>query len=546
MSDDFREAQRIFTEMKAGIEKAGGVFYQYRPCKITEDIIYDIENIRNGVVYARSPLYMNDPFDSMIGFSTEKLYSDFCSLVLAMIPDRTTRDFSKVLLENKAFGKAAEFISTLKELQGFLRVQKNKLKINEGTLSEFAVRASKIIYSKMPPGLRRKVGTIDSFVALSFLTADVDLSSITEHNIMDMLNIDKQITEMLDSFESIKDTIYFPKIKDFLSRITISCFSASGWDNQLMWSHYTNSYAGICIEYDFSTVNGETGFVYPVKYKAERPTLRLADIGLQLVNTDHRIETKIVKPGIEPIFSYILTKNECWKYEKEWRIINFGEPDTPIFINLPKIKSITLGLNIDAICKSLLFEVCREKNIPCYELVLDNEKFLLDRRLIDLDNVTIDLEKEILYLQLLYNRINRALEGIGKIDCSIIFDKEAKTVDTIMLISVLQQLNDTYSYAYLAKRSINRIASFFDSFSDEDEKKLKTIKTNIDMIYQLEFDPDQLKNTLRSYKTAGIIDFSDYKKALNLILRIDTFIGRIANEPWNNLLEIEMSNDEKQ
>lgn len=47
--------------LKADIAKAGNLFYQYRACRRDASIIYDIENIRHGVVYARTPLQMNDP-----------------------------------------------------------------------------------------------------------------------------------------------------------------------------------------------------------------------------------------------------------------------------------------------------------------------------------------------------------------------------------------------------------------------------------------------------------------------------------------------------
>ena len=58
--------------MQEGIKKVGGLFYQYRPCRRNVETIYDIENIRHNVAYAQTPLNMNDPFDSMIGFSAEK------------------------------------------------------------------------------------------------------------------------------------------------------------------------------------------------------------------------------------------------------------------------------------------------------------------------------------------------------------------------------------------------------------------------------------------------------------------------------------------
>ena len=70
-----------FPKIKEKINKAGNLFYQYRACRIDAATIYDIENIRHGVVYARTPLQMNDPFDSMVGFSSEKIYDECITIV---------------------------------------------------------------------------------------------------------------------------------------------------------------------------------------------------------------------------------------------------------------------------------------------------------------------------------------------------------------------------------------------------------------------------------------------------------------------------------
>ena len=64
----------ITENMKADIAKAGNLFYQYRACRRDASIIYDIENIRHGVVYAHTILQMNDPFDSKVGFSGGEIY----------------------------------------------------------------------------------------------------------------------------------------------------------------------------------------------------------------------------------------------------------------------------------------------------------------------------------------------------------------------------------------------------------------------------------------------------------------------------------------
>lgn len=64
----------IMTNLKREIWKKaslmpGGLFYQYRSYLRDVATLYNIENLRQGVVDAQIPLNMNDLLDSMTGFS---------------------------------------------------------------------------------------------------------------------------------------------------------------------------------------------------------------------------------------------------------------------------------------------------------------------------------------------------------------------------------------------------------------------------------------------------------------------------------------------
>ena len=101
MSDKDMTLAQNMESMKESIEKAGGLFYQYRPCRRNAETIYDIENIRHGVVYAQTPLNMNDPFDSMIGFSAEKVYAECISMLAdALECDELTKEVIVTLLQH--------------------------------------------------------------------------------------------------------------------------------------------------------------------------------------------------------------------------------------------------------------------------------------------------------------------------------------------------------------------------------------------------------------------------------------------------------------
>ncbi len=533
------EVYEFYKNMKNGIEKAGCSFFQYRACNLNLNTIYDLENIQNGVVFARSPLYMNDPFDSMIGFSTEKLYQEFCNMVLSMIPDEMTRTFVGVLLNEKAIGKVAEFLSTIKVFQAFLRVQKNKMNPSEPNTSTFAIRHCNFLFKKMSPTLKKKIRNTKVFTALAFYIGDIDLSMITEQNILQMFQVDKTILSLLEKFDEVKEKHYIPQFKDFLRKMTISCFSTSGWDNQLMWSHYANCYSGICVEYDFSTVNETTGFVFPVKYSYERPTITLGDLGFS-VTKDKKLELKTGKVDTNAIMSYLLTKNKCWEYEKEWRIICIGEEDTPRFIEMPKIKSITLGLKLNSICKHLLFDICLDKGIPCYDLVLDTEKFALSRELINIENHEFDMEDEISYIQ----HICQHIVGIGNkmegIDDEDLFDIETKYFNASRFFSLLSQINDLLFYVYCLKKAVNSYIRYADDTLTEDiyteiEENAKQVDG---LTNKLNVQPLDVIKGINNLKMAGIVSLDIHNRAITMLQTNNELQERIKAIEWDSRIDL--------
>ena len=541
MNKSPNEAEALFFKMIKGIKDAGSTFCQYRACNLTIDTIYDLENIQNGVVYARTPLKMNDPFDSMIGFSTEKLYQDFCNMIVSIIPNEMTKIFMDILLKEKAIGKVAEFISTIKLFQGFLRAQKSKMSPSEPRISSFAIRHRNILFKKMSPALRKKIGNIQAFSALAFFTADVDLSMITEENLLQMIQVNSAIVALLDKFDEVKNRHYIPQFKDFLSKITVSCFSASGWDNQLMWSHYANSYSGICIEYDFSTVDGTTGFVFPVKYSQDRPTVSLKDLGFSIKKEGNKLDWNKDRIDVKTMLDYLLVKNTCWEYEKEWRIINIGQKDTPIFINMPKIKSITLGLHLDTVCKHLLLDICRDKKIPCYTLVLDTEKFALTRDLIDVENIDYNMDDELSYVNHISEHIIGTWEKVREIDEKSIYDAEAKYFNSSKFFSLLTQINDTLFHIYCLKKVMNSFMRYADdTVSEETFKELRnTVKQIDEGILLFNIHPDELINSFKIYLQVGMMSLDAFKRAKATLETNKALHEKISAIPWDSRIKPE-------
>lgn len=523
--------------MRQAIHNAGGRFYQYRPCRRDASTVYDIENIRHDVVYAQTPLNMNDPFDSMIGFSAEKIYSECTTMVLdAMDLAGANRVVISMLLQYRAFRKMAQLISYIKNIQTYL---KSRQKAAHQTMIPLDLYVSKDIqsfYSKAPRDLKAAFNSKE-FAVLALLSAKLNPMNISEEAITEMLHIEGLLDKLQQRVEEMQDSEYIPLLRTFLSRITVSCFSASGWNNQLMWSHYANSYAGICVEYDFEKIKDFIGFVHPVSYTTVRPTLSMADLGIAAA--DLKSKDRLVKEdvNVERIISYLCCKNKCWQYEDEWRIINIGEENTPQFIKLPCVKSITFGPNVDSLCKRLLLEVCKSKGISCYDLRLNHENYGVERIPIT-NNAEYDINEEAEYISLLSAQLTKWMQIMQTNSDKIVIEINSHTFDQQTFCLVLQETEDILGNMYFLKGSLNRLAE--QSKTEMEKIGVKeTISSSIAGMEQFwttkAKQSEELQKSIVRLHINGMLSNDNYRKAINHLKNIQELSEKIDGIPWNAL-----------
>lgn len=523
--------------MRQAIHNAGGRFYQYRPCRRDASTVYDIENIRHDVVYAQTPLNMNDPFDSMIGFSAEKIYSECTTMVLdAMDLAGANRVVISMLLQYRAFRKMAQLISYIKNIQTYL---KSRQKAAHQTMIPLDLYVSKDIqsfYSKAPRDLKAAFNSKE-FAVLALLSAKLNPMNISEEAITEMLHIEGLLDKLQQRVEEMQDSEYIPLLRTFLSRITVSCFSASGWNNQLMWSHYANSYAGICVEYDFEKIKDFIGFVHPVSYTTVRPTLSMADLGIAAA--DLKSKDRLVKEDVdvERIISYLCCKNKCWQYEDEWRIINIGEENTPQFIKLPCVKSITFGPNVDSLCKRLLLEVCKSKGISCYDLRLNHENYGVERIPIT-NNAEYDINEEAEYISLLSAQLTKWMQIMQTNSEKIVIEINSHTFDQQTFCLVLQETEDILGNMYFLKGSLNRVAE--QSKTEMEKIGVKeTISSSIAGMEQFRTTTakpsEELQKSIVRLHINGMLSNDNYRKAINHLKNIQELSEKNGGIPWNAL-----------
>ena len=535
---------KYFQKMKKELSKVGNLLYQYRPCRRDESTIYDIENIRHNVVYAQTPLNMNDPFDSRVGFSSEKIYDEIINMVLDITPfEQNVKQVLWYLLKYQLLGKFVEFISALNELKKHIIAQRKAMHKENLSFVSFLSTYLNQVFNKLPKNVKALFNK-ESIKIFGALISSLENTEITEENLKCVAGFDKQLETLKKVILEMQNDKYIPAFKKFLSTMTISCFSASGWQNALMWSHYANSYAGFCVEYDFNKITNFIGFVEKIKYSSTRPTISLKDVGisgLQYVEKEDgtkNAEIVYTEINLEKILEYITVKDTCWKYEEEWRIINIGEPNTPYFIEMPEIKSITLGVNIDYLSKQLLWDVCKEKNIPCYELVLDSENFSIDRKLLSEQDVEFDIEKEFKYITLLCNSYVKNSNIMIEKTQTITKMLEDKSYDSTLLIETDKSVIDCLTDSYFIKSSLHRllnkypeIADVFitDSVINGITQLNRSIESNKPMI-------EEQKNMLVSFALQQLISFQDYKTLCQLVFKIDSLLEKIDSLTWHEKL----------
>ncbi|MCY4334659.1 MAG: DUF2971 domain-containing protein [Litoreibacter sp.] len=148
---------------------------------------------------------------------------------------------------------------------------------------------------------------------------------------------------------------YLEEIKKWHNYIVTDNLALSAsisWDSILMWSHYTNSHNGICmeLEVDSDLMHMFGRSLEPMQYTDERPhidTIELMKYASMPIATDYPDFF-----NMEELFAtgrrLSTTKSEAWRYEGEERII-IKSPDGPGYYEVKSlsVKSILLGVNLD-------------------------------------------------------------------------------------------------------------------------------------------------------------------------------------------------------
>lgn len=138
----------------------------------------------------------------------------------------------------------------------------------------------------------------------------------------------------------------------------LACFSEVK-DNLLMWAHYAQSHHGFCLEF--------VGTSFPfnkarnVEYSRTIPSINPASV---LLGEQH------------VIFPMILTKANCWAYEKEWRIFHL-EGDVAHKYSVDCLTGIYFGVNMELEHKLEIMNILKDSPTRIYEMSKSESEYRL-------------------------------------------------------------------------------------------------------------------------------------------------------------------------
>ena len=193
-------------------------------------------------------------------------------------------------------------------------------------------------------------------------TDEIGLTVLLSQKINPMLaGASEDVQSYIDNMEK--------QICDKTSNLFLIGCLCTDYKNRLMWSHYADSHKGFCIEYDYSQINEETlkKLPMPIIYTSKRPLIPWKPV---FDNTPENI-----RDACNEMMLGLLTKDDAWKYENEWRIlINASENSE---LAMPKISCVYLGASIEKENKLKILNIAREKGIPVKQMKVDRGEYAL-------------------------------------------------------------------------------------------------------------------------------------------------------------------------
>lgn len=377
------------------LEDCGGKLYKYMSFQA-----HTISSIQNNTLHFSSPADFNDPFDCKIGISILPLFNakyekELETMDLYLSDFLALREGRKSIEEiPKERLQVIKYWTSNKRLMSFFDAYEGR-PLSTEEVHTLLFNNFYVVGEILAPMLNEAVGKKEMTVTAALfpkvlenmtddnrlrlikdeLTFPEYLKSLGAQDDADEIDQIIQVTEKFHQesqklLESAKKSliIWDQKLNETLNGFYKICCLSTEYKNKLMWSHYADSHKGICVEYDFSDRAVNKSQPLPVYYSHERPQFVWKPEG------DLTQESK--SKGSACLMQALLTKDEVWSYEKEWRMVISAktEPDN---IPAPPIKCIYIGASCSEENTEKIVNTAKALKIPVKKMALDRGKYEL-------------------------------------------------------------------------------------------------------------------------------------------------------------------------
>ena len=195
----------------------------------------------------------------------------------------------------------------------------------------------------------------------------------------------------------------------------------------------------------------------------------------------------------------------------------------------------TLGRNVDDLCKHLIWDVCKEKGIECYQLVINQSNYLLTREPLTEENFVFDATKEFAYINLL-SKHTVTLQEKGSSSAKAVMSAIQKgEFDADAAINMLSSTLDFLSDIYFMKASFNRCCINLNTQEDEiaPETQIGTaiIQMN-EFIEKAQTNAETVIASIPNILLSGKMSINDFRAIHDTAKNILEMVEKHKGYPW--------------
>ena len=377
-----------------------GKLYKYR--SVNE---HSLSNLKDGTLFCAAPSSFNDPFDCQIGLDIKSYFSDLFNQELTPVESYLEK-FKHVCSGEMQINDCSEheqsvFLSwqNSENLMPFLNQCRSNsvdpcdlgmlLLGNLNIISELMLpllsneqlRAQMSSSLKLLPSLLGRMtpegkllitqenATYADFARSLGIKDDADEITLTSLMYQAQRPDDASAAIKMDT-DLARVNVEMKEVMDKTYRVGCLC---TDYKNRLMWSHYADGHKGFCIEYDFSVPCKERSelLVLPVVYSRERPKFPWRVAFATDKNSD-----AVKNDSARAMILSLVTKDDAWQYEDEWRIITLQSSGIEN-VKMPPISCIYIGALCPEAHRTMLLEIAQMHNIPVKQMTIDRGEYTL-------------------------------------------------------------------------------------------------------------------------------------------------------------------------